>query len=199
MDTYHANVHPIQNDSDWLREQVQGWAILSLAELLSSLGTPVAGDAQDPNLHVLVPHNPRLHRVVVRTHEGRVRVIGLDGPPFAVPLPVVVRAWTQGCWRTFNTYDAIYDEQFFFYPALPGLPFVAVESWVPPAQQRADEQQVELSELTFYCDVEPGQVPIHFRDGWHFSASPPSLSRRPRPGASEQPSSARSGERRAAK
>ncbi|WP_092679076.1 hypothetical protein [Hymenobacter arizonensis] len=172
MDTYHANVHHMQNDSDWLRAQVRGWATLSLAELLSSLGTPVAGDSPDPNLHVLVPHNPRLHRVTVYAREGRVRVIGLHGPPFAVPMPVV-RAWTQGCWRTFNTYDAIYDEQFFCYPALLGLPFVAVESWVPPAQQRADEQQVLFSKLTFYCAIEPGHVPVHFRDGWHFSAAPP--------------------------
>ena len=161
----------MENDSDWLLEQVRSWATTSLAELLTGLGSPVAGDGQDPNLHVLVPHNPRLHRVVVRTHEGRVRVIGLDGPPFAVPLPVV-RAWTRECRRTFNTCDDIEDEQFFFYPALPGLPFVAVESWVPPAQQGAASEHVLLSELTFHCYVEPGEVPFHFRDGWHFAPGP---------------------------
>ena len=75
----------MQNDSDWLLEQVRSWATTSLAELLTGLGMPAAGDGQDPNLHMLATHNPRLHRVV-RTHEGRVLVIGLDGPPFAVPL-----------------------------------------------------------------------------------------------------------------
>ncbi|SFQ83434.1 hypothetical protein SAMN04515668_4965 [Hymenobacter arizonensis] len=163
----------MQNDSDWLQEQVRNWATLGLADLLTSLGTPVNKHAEDPELHVLVPHNPRLHRVAVRTREGRVRLISLEGPPFAVPLPVV-QAWTREYRRTINTYDAIDDEQFFFYPALPGLPFVAVESWVPPAERRADHQQVVFNELTFYCAVEPGHVPFHFRDGWHFAAGDPS-------------------------
>ena len=159
----------MQNDSEWLREQVRGWDTLSLAELLLSLGTPVAGDGQDPNLHVLVPRNPRLHRVVVRTHEGRVRVIGLDGPPFAIPVPVV-QAWTRECRRTFNTYDDVDDEQFFFYPARPGLPFAAVESWVAPDQQRADSQQVLLSKVAFHFGTD--RLPFHFRDGWHLAPRP---------------------------
>ena len=44
----------MENDSDWLLEQVRSWATASLAELLTGLGTPAAGDGQDPNLHVLV-------------------------------------------------------------------------------------------------------------------------------------------------
>jgi hypothetical protein len=164
-----SNRSPMQNDSDWLREQVRNWATASLAELLQGLGTPVAGD--DPDLHVLVPHHPRLHRAVVRTHDGRVRTIGLAGPSFAVPVPVV-QAWSRECRRTFNTYDDVDDEQFFFYPALPGLPFVAVESWVPPAQQRAEAAEVLLSELTFHCAAGPDEAPFHFRDGWHLAPRP---------------------------
>ena len=160
----------IQSDGDWLLEQVQGWSVLGLAELLQSLGSPGAVAPPDQDLHVLVPLNPRLHRVVVRTLEGRVRLIGLNGPPFAVPLPVV-QALTTGFRRAFNTYDPIDDEQFFFYPAHSSLPFAAVESWVTPDQQRANSQQVMLSKLTFHFGAD--QVPFLFRDGWHLAPVPP--------------------------
>ena len=87
-----------------------------------------------------------------------------------------MRAWTREYRHTFNTYDDVGDEQFFCYPALPGLPFVAVKSWVPPAQQRAASEHVLLSELTFHCYVEPDEGSFHFRDGWRFAP------RSPRPG-----------------
>jgi hypothetical protein len=159
----------MQNDSDWLLQQVRSWAGLNAAELLAGLGTPATGDAQDPDLHVLVPHNPRLRRAVVRTVEGRVLRVGLEGPPFAVPLPVVATL-TKAFRRTFNTYDPIDDEQFFFYPAHAGLPFVALESWVAPARQRADAQQVLLGELLFHFGTD--EIPFHFRDGWHLAPRP---------------------------
>ena len=170
----------MQNDSDWLLEQVRSWATASLDELLKGLGTPVAGDAQDPNLHVLVPHNPRLHRAVVHTVEGRVLRIILEGPPFAVPVPVVATL-TKEFRRTFNTYDPVDNEQFFFYPAHAGLPFVAVESWVAPAQQRADARQVLLCELLFHFGTD--ETPLHFRDGWHLAPPPPRTAPTPAMGA----------------
>lgn len=162
----------MQNDSDWLLQQVHSWAGLNASDLMASLGTPGTVDTQNPTrqVHVLVPHHPRLHRAVVCTAEERVLRVMLEGPPFAVPVPVVATL-TQEFRRTFNTYDPVDDEQFFFYPAHAGLPFVAAESWVAPAQQRDDAQQVLLRKIWFHFGAD--QLPFHFRDGWHLAPLPP--------------------------
>jgi hypothetical protein len=57
----------VQNDSEWLLQQVRDWTVLSVTDFLASLGPPAEVDAQGPNLHLLMPHHPRLRRAMART------------------------------------------------------------------------------------------------------------------------------------
>ena len=161
----------MQPDIDWILELFDRLKEGDANGLENWLG--IINEIQSPNKQTktsfLTPNNLRLKRIILNYENGTLDRIALEGDTFALSFSFLL-SLTEGYKRTFNTYDAIDDEQFMFYPGKPNIPIVAIESWIPPEKQTDNHRSIRFNDVYFHLNNK--KVPYHFRDGWHLIVPP---------------------------
>lgn len=105
------------SDIDWTTELLHIAENKSYQELLEWIGTTLE-NLNDSNTHstfILKPFNDRISNVLVNINDNKLERVYVQGDPFFLPFEYL-QGQTKEFKTTFNTYDAIDDEQFIFYP-----------------------------------------------------------------------------------
>lgn len=155
-------------DIDWTND------LLSFAEnkhsqaLLDWAGETLE-HKKDSNTHstfVLRPYNNRISKVFLNLNSNKLERIYIQGDAFFLPFNYILGI-VNDYKTTFNTYDAIDDEQFIFYSPNITRPLIGVDSWIEKEQQSKPHKEISFRNISFYFDE--NKAPIHYRDGWHFA------------------------------
>jgi hypothetical protein len=133
-----------------------------LIEWLGKISEEEKGQNGDRALFLL-PHNDRIERIIVNLEDDQINRIRIEGNPFSLPF-FYLQGLTKEYKSTFNTYDAIDDQQFFFYPSKHENSITAIDSWISIEQQNNNIEDINFQTINFYFSRE--EEPYHFRTGW---------------------------------
>jgi retron-type reverse transcriptase len=156
------------SDIEWTNELLHIAENKSYQELLDWIGTTLE-NLNDSNIHstyILKPFNDRISKAFVNINDNKLERVYLQGDTFFLPFEYLLGE-TKEYKTTFNTYDAIDDEQFIFYPTKLARQLIGIDSWIDKGQQSLSHKEINFKNVSFYFDQ--AKVPIHYRDGWHFA------------------------------
>jgi len=155
------------SDIEWTNELLNIAENKSYQDLLNWLGTTLE-NLNDSNTHstfILNPFNDRISKVFVNINENKLERVHLQGDTFFLQFEYIL-GQTKEYKTTFNTYDAIDDEQFVFYPTKISRPLIGIDSWIDKGLKSQHHKEINFKNVSFYFDEK--KVPILYRDGWHF-------------------------------
>ena len=145
------------SDIDWTNELLQIAENKSRQELLDWVGTTLENliDSKTQSTFVLKPFNDRILKVFVNINDNKLERIHIQGDAFFLPFGYI-QGLTKEYKTTFNTYDAIDDEQFIFYPTNSPRPLIGIDSWVDKEFQSKFHKEINFKNVSFYFNVSSG-------------------------------------------
>lgn len=156
------------SDIEWTEEFLQIAENKTCQELKDWIGTTVENinDNSTHSTFILKPFNERISKVFVNSNDNKLERVNMQGDKFFLPFEYIM-GLTKEYKTTFNTYDAIDDEQFIFYPTKLPRPLIGIDSWIDKEFQSNLHKEINFKNVSFYFNQ--SKVPIHYRDGWHFA------------------------------
>ena len=156
------------NDTKWTEELIENIKAKKFDELIQWIGNVNKIEEyqyqKDDFIYFINPHNLRINRIIINLVNGKIDRVGIESGLFKLPFNFIQDMFEE-YKRTFNTYDAIEDEQFMFYPGKEKHKIVAIESWIPEEEQNVDHEKIEFKNISLYFSED--KIPYHYRDGWH--------------------------------
>lgn len=153
---------------DWTNELLNLAENKNLQALLDWAGE-IVEHKEDSDTHstfVLRPYNNRISKIILNLDNSKLEKIYVHGDTFFLPFDYIL-GLINDYKTTFNTYDAIDDEQFIFYSPNITRPLIGVDSWIEKEQQLKPHKEISFRNVSFYFDET--KIPIHYRDGWYFT------------------------------
>ena len=155
------------SDTEWTTKLLYNAENKDLRNLVDWIGLKVEtiNDSENHLSFILKPYNDRISKIIVNVDNGKLERIFIPGDTFFLPFDYIL-GMTKEYKTTFNTYDAIDDGQFIFYPTKVLRPLIGINSWIEKAFQSQPHSKINFKNVRFYFDEK--KVPIHYRDGWYF-------------------------------